>query len=535
MKTFNKILLGMGLVSLTYSCTDLEEDLVGDLTTNFTVDGVTNQSFSGGAFTVSDELGAAFGALRGTGTAGHGGYFSVQSVSTDEMAVTQKGGDWFDGGIWLDIHRHTQTSANGPIRDTWNGGYNAIAEVNNAIKNGGLDANLSAQAKVLRAYLHWRLLDMYGRIRFVDENGASAQLTRVAGFNKIESEILSAVGISKVTASMDLSASALNTADVKYRVNQFAALGILAKLYLNAEIYTGTVRWQEAYDAANYIIENSSYRLSDASTSVPNPSKRPAVATDADKLTGYAAVFSPSNFDNPEIIWSVEYDEATAGGMNFHQMTLHYASQFTYLFQDQPWNGYSALEEFYNSYSDGDARKKNNFIIGDQTDFGGSVIVDLAADTSDPEISYSSSINELEPNAGRTAGARLGKFAFKNFARPDLDNDYPLVRLGDVYLMRAEAKARAAGNWSLALADVNTIRARAGVSALGSITATEFLAERGREMFMESSRRSDLIRFGAFGDAWWEKTASNASKIVMPIPAEAIQNSAGALTQNTGY
>jgi hypothetical protein len=205
------------------------------------------------------------------------------------------------------------------------------------------------------------------------------------------------------------------------------------------------------------------------------------------------------------------------------------------LFQDQPWNGYSALEEFYNSYSDGDARKKNNFIVGDQTDFGGSVVVDLAADTSNPEISYSSSINELEPNAGRTAGARLGKFAFKNFARPDLDNDYPLVRLGDVYLMRAEAKARAAGNWSLALADVNTIRARAGVSALGSITATEFLAERGREMFMESSRRSDLIRFGAFGAAWWEKTASNANKIVMPIPAEAIQNSAGALTQNTGY
>ena len=60
MKTFNKILLGIGLVSLTYSCTDLEEDLVGDLTTDFTVDGVTNQSFSGSAFTVSDGLTSAF-------------------------------------------------------------------------------------------------------------------------------------------------------------------------------------------------------------------------------------------------------------------------------------------------------------------------------------------------------------------------------------------------------------------------------------------------------------------------------------------
>ncbi len=109
------------------------------------------------------------------------------------------------------------------------------------------------------------------------------------------------------------------------------------------------------------------------------------------------------------------------------------------------------------------------------------------------------------------------------------------MRLGDVYLMRAEAKARVAGDWSMAAADVNTVRARAGVSALGSITADSFLAERGREMFMESSRRSDLIRFGKWNSTWWEKTNSDAYRIVMPIPADAIQNSNGALTQNQGY
>ena len=148
--------------------------------------------------------------MRGTGTAGHGGYFSVQSVSSDEMAVTQKGGDWYDGGIWLDIHRHTQTAANGPIKDTWNGGYNAIAQVNNSIENGNLDANLTAQAKVLRAYLHWRLLDLYGRIRYVDENGTSAQLSRSAGFARIEGEILSALGVASVSAAMDLSRVCIN-------------------------------------------------------------------------------------------------------------------------------------------------------------------------------------------------------------------------------------------------------------------------------------------------------------------------------------
>ena len=101
--------------------------------------------------------------------------------------------------------------------------------------------------------------------------------------------------------------------------------------------------------------------------------------------------------------------------------------------------------------------------------------------------------------------------------------------------MRAEAKARVTGDWSMALTDVNTIRARAGVSALGYITADSFLAERGREMFMEGSRRTDLIRFGKWNSVWWEKTNSDDYRILMPIPASAIMNGKGALTQNPGY
>ena len=116
-----------------------------------------------------------------------------------------------------------------------------------------------------------------------------------------------------------------------------------------------------------------------------------------------------------------------------------------------------------------------------------------------------------------------------------MDNDYPIIRLGDVYLIRAEADARVASNWNLALNDVNTIRARAGVSALGAITADDFLAERGREMFMEVTRRQDLIRFGKFNDAWWEKPASAATKNLFPIPQEQIDASGGTLTQNPGY
>ena len=100
--------------------------------------------------------------------------------------------------------------------------------------------------------------------------------------------------------------------------------------------------------------------------------------------------------------------------------------------------------------------------------------------------------------------------------------------------MHAEATARAAGNWALALPEVNAIRARANVSALSSLTAEQFLAERGREMFQEASRRTDLIRFGKWSDSWWEKTNSDAYRTVFPIPSEQLTANSS-LSQNTGY
>ena len=107
-----------------------------------------------------------------------------------------------------------------------------------------------------------------------------------------------------------------------------------------------------------------------------------------------------------------------------------------------------------------------------------------------------------------------------------------------MYLIRAEGRARAAGDWSLALPDVNIIRGRAGAAALSSIDANEFFAERGREMFQESTRRSDQIRFGKYyagADHGKGTTVSPACKNVMPIPLDAINAANGSLSQNEGY
>jgi hypothetical protein len=162
-------------------------------------------------------------------------------------------------------------------------------------------------------------------------------------------------------------------------------------------------------------------------------------------------------------------------------------------------------------------------------------LVDFAASDGKLEIEYTVNINELEPDANRVGGARLGKFSFKQFQRDDADNDYPIIRLGDVYLIRGEALARATGDWTLATADVNTIRARAGITAIGAATEASVLAERGREMFMEVTRRQDLIRFGKFDSSWWEKSNSDSFKMLFPIPSDAIDAASGTLSQNDGY
>ncbi len=530
MKRYFKLAL-FSTALIVFSCTDLDDPLEDRLTEEFNIPGVS----TGGGGGDGGPLLSAFGRLR-AGSAGNTGFFATQSVTGDDMSVPQKGGDWFDGGIWIQLHRHTWDAAHERIGEVWNNAYGGIGECNTALEGGALDANGTAQIRALRAYFHWRLLDIFGRVPIVTSTaGGAPQSERSAVFNFVESELLAALGIPAVTATMDLSASTLGTGINPYRINQYAALGILAKLYLNAEVYTGTPRYQEADWAATYIIDNSPYVLCAEGCTTVNSSKRPEVATDPETLEGYAAVFAPTNQNNPEIIWSIEYASIGGGGMNFAQMTLHGPSQLTYGLDAAPWNGFSVLEEFYNSYEAGDARKEANFLVGPQTDFSGNALIDFAADDDDLQVEYTPQINELEPNAIRQAGARMKKFSFEVLGRPDMNNDYPIVRLGDVHLMRGEARARAAGDWNLSLPDVNAIRARANVAPLGSIDADEFLAERGREMFQESSRRTDLIRFAKFQDTWWEKTNSDSFRNLMPIPVLQINASDGALTQNPGY
>ncbi len=114
-----------------------------------------------------------------------------------------------------------------------------------------------------------------------------------------------------------------------------------------------------------------------------------------------------------------------------------------------------------------------------------------------------------------------------------MSNDFVIFRWGDMKLIRAEANLRL-GNDALALAEVNEIRVRAEVTPFTALTLDNLLAERGREMFAELSRRQDLIRFGKFDDAWWEKEVSTSTYNVFPIPQPQLDVNS-TLVQNPGY
>lgn len=114
-----------------------------------------------------------------------------------------------------------------------------------------------------------------------------------------------------------------------------------------------------------------------------------------------------------------------------------------------------------------------------------------------------------------------------------MSNDYVIFRLADIILSLAEAEFRA-GDPDEALTLVNNIRTRAGVDPFGALTLDLLLAERGREMFAEMVRRQDLIRFGKYGDAWWEKEASDPHFELFPIP-QPQRDANNKLTQNPGY
>ncbi|GAB3321396.1 RagB/SusD family nutrient uptake outer membrane protein [Larkinella ripae] len=483
---------GVSLVLLMagQSCTDLDEK---------TYDVIPTDQFG----QTTQQQAALIGPLY-SGLADYYGNSQALNATTDEQIVPTRGGDWKDGDNWKRLYQHTwdPTTDNGQFNGPWTWCYNNITSINQQL--GSItDETTKAELRALRAFFHYKAMDMFGNVIIADQVGTTtpAQKTRTEVFTWIEKELL------------EVYPKLSSTVGGAYygRFNRSVVNMILAKMYLNAQIYTGTARWADAATRCDSIIRSGKFSLT------------------ADLLDN----FKVQNQNSPEIILATPFDNSKRGGFTIHMATLHYKHQLTYNLPASPWNGYATVIEFYNSFSAQDLRKKM-WIVGQQYDATGK-----AMDDDGTPMVITPEIPAFEMPAGpasRLAGARSQKYEIqKNNTTNDMSNDFVIFRLGDVYLMRGEANFRL-GKVADALADFNVIRKRAGVAdyTAAQLTLDEILAERGRELAWEYHRRQDLIRFGQFNKAWRFKPASEAYRTLFPIPKDQISLNPN-LKQNPGY
>jgi starch-binding outer membrane protein, SusD/RagB family len=517
-KTLKRKLLLSGTMVLAFgqACTDLTPEVF---------DTVPSDRFFNTQEEFVSALGAAYTRLYGVGGNGH--ILPLQEVTTDEMVVPTRGQDWDDGGNWRRLHLQTYTFEDDRIRDGWNFVFGGVNDCNRLIfQFEGLGTAESqefiSELKVLRALFYYWAMDMYGNIPLVttfdvEPGFEPATVPRAQVYAFIEQEI---------TANMN-SLSKEVDATTYGRVNYYVAQMILAKLYLNAQVYKGTPELQKANTALDAIINSGKYRLTNT----------------------YRENFVTANDRSPEFVFAVPYDRVYARGFNMPMMTLHYGSQQTYNLTAQPWNGFCSIQEFYDSYENQDLRKANNFLVGPQFTSGGAPVVDdgyeragrvdgagrpLPVDPDGAPLNFTPQINELFPNALRQAGARIGKWEFALGGTDNMDNDFSIFRYADVLLMKAEVLWRQNAGDPNALALVNQLRVRAQATPFTSLTAENLLAERGRELFSELHRRTDLIRFGRYNGTWWAKPVSPAHVNIFPVPRTQLDANRN-LTQNPGY
>jgi hypothetical protein len=450
--------------------------------------------------------------------------YNLAEVSTDEIIVPTRGQDWYDNGRWLEVYKHTWNANSGSaladMNGAWNNLFSGVARANLMIEivegaGGPSAAAISAELRTLRAWYYYLLMDFYGGVPLVttSEVEASPRVSRDSLFKFIEAELNAA----------RLVLPATRPASEAGRVTSGAADAILASLYVNAEVYTGTVtpggltkgtaRWQEAIDAADRVINSGQYTLE------PNWRKN----------------FAPDNDDSKENIFYIANTDAQPDlGMNFPHRTLHY-NQLNV--QGGPWNGFATIAETYNAFDPADKRREI-FLVGQQYSFDNNLPVKDRAGNS---LVFSINIAD-ETKAAEHEGPRYNKFTPKpgvpsGSSQP---NNFPFFRLAEMYLIKAEA-LNELNQTAAAIAQANIVRERhfsppSPLSAALSQGAARdaIFAERLFELTGEAKRRSDMIRAGTYVSTRRFKPASEPYKILFPIPQTQLSSNP-LLTQNPGY
>ena len=449
-------------------------------------------------------------------------YWWVQEISTDE-AVVQAG--WNDPGIHF-FHPMNWTTDNVIIKGVYYRSFYQITLANEFIRQSS-DANLAArgitgkdaddirgyalEARFLRAFQYSVLMDLFGNPPIVKEDAIPGtvvpqQIKRADLFEYIRTEL----------EELETKLPVARTNEYG-RADRAAAQALLARIYLNAEVYTGTPKYNEAATYASKVI-GSGFSL----------------------IPDYRQLMLADNQTNTdEFILTINYDGLRTQGYGGTTFLTHAsvggdmtASNFGI---DGGWGGIRTTSALPNLFPDvtGTDDKRSQFFTNGQN-------INLSAD---PAPSFKEGYAVTKYRNKTKAGGNGSSPAFS-------DIDFPLFRLAEMYLVYAEAYKRGAttATEALSIDYINTIRRRAYGSNSGDIIGSQLtldfiLAERARELYWEGFRRTDLIRFGKFTEGtylWpWKGGVSSGTEVasyrkLFPIPNSDI-NSNSNLVQNPGY
>ena len=491
------LLAAAPLAAALPACTDLDENPTSTIAPDSYYQ--NEQEIRGG-------LAGVYSSLRSV----HENYWVLAQVSSDETVVPTRGTDWFDNGKWLELHRQTwgpgSATALDDINGAWNGLYAGAARANvvlaslrpNSVPN---QVAFEAELRTLRAFYYYLLTDLFGSVPLVTDASVEPrpQVSRDSLFKFIEAELLAArpnLPVRRPAADFG-------------RITRGGADAILASLYLNAEVYSGTVtaagltkgpaRWASAVAFADSILNSGAYSLA----------------------PDWRANFTPTNETSPENIFVVRNAPAADLGLRFINRAVHY----NHYASPGGWNGFSTLADTYNAFDAADQRR-SIFLVGPQNSLEtGAPINDRQGNRLNlvPTIANVTAARENE-------GVRAVKFSFDpaHFSE-QMGNDFPVFRLAEILLIKAEA-LNELGRGGEAVPLINQVRARvfspakplaAGLSQAALRSA--ILQERLFELNNEGKRRTDMIRAGIFTAPFQYKEQREPYRIQFPIPATQLQ------------
>jgi starch-binding outer membrane protein, SusD/RagB family len=490
---------------LFFSCTNIEENVYDKYSAKdfYASEEGSNSALAGVYAQIP-------GNWDGVGYAGADrGYYDINSSSTDEQVIPHRNtGDWETTYAEMYLRQWLPTTSY--LSNAWNWLYKSIFLANLAIEQlegANSDASKIAEAHVMRAFFYYLLIDDFGDVPFYTENSMTVDQIP----QKSRKEVFDFV-VSELTTYVD-KLPAQKGGDYYGRFNKWAGYAVLAKVYLNAEVYTGTPMWNECLAACNKISEGG-FKLHSG-------------AEDATIVLGnkYYELFANVCPDDETIL--AIYITVDVVGRNIFTIRSLGVTDGPLLLGSgvSTWNGAVVPQEYFDKFNPNDIRIRQ-FRFGSNP-YGPQKV---------GFIDYSKEItNLIDPGCDRNAGIRNIKFwPVAPMNGGGASNDFPIYRYADILLMKAECLVRN-GDAASAKTFVDQVRERAGLSALaGNPTLEDIYNERGFELVWEGHRRQDMIRFGTFTTAHGMAPAVDDHYKIFPIPTSAL-NANTNLKQNPGY